>query len=318
MPWPDRRRPWGGLWHAAKVAWWAWRTDIDIIHCNEHDIYPFVALLKRLLKRPTLCHVRYRLDRGFAEWAFGPDNAPDVLLWTSYQQKSDSAEAIADIFPEERQHVLRLGVDLTSFGTQAHTRVQTRRQWDVGPEDILVGIASPIRPRKRIEDFILLIRYLAAKYPHVVGIIAGGAVAGDEAYRDRITQMIAESHLGHRLRWVGYLEPVEPFHHACDISISTSEYETFGNSVCEAMACGKPVVGYCGGSVAEVVGDAGFIVQTGDVEGLQAAVERLVRDEALRTTLGAQAQARVLQEFNPAESVTKLLAIYRSLLADNT
>jgi glycosyltransferase involved in cell wall biosynthesis len=314
MPWPDRNRPWESLWHAAKVAWWARRAGIDVIHCNEHDVYPFAALLRRLLKRPLVCHIRYRIEREFAEWAFRHCNAPDALLWTSYQQKADSEDAIAGIFPEERQHVLRLGVDLTSFGTLVHTRESTRQQWGIGTDEILIGTASPIRPRKRIEDFIGMIQYLADRHPQVVGIIAGGAIAGDEDYRDRIQQMIVASGLGRRLRWVGYLEPIEPFYHACDIAVSTSEYETFGNSVCEAMACCKPVVGYYGGAVAEVVGDAGFLVKTGDIDRLQAAVERFVRDAELRKTLGAKGQQRVAHEFNPAESLMRLLAIYRTLL----
>jgi len=315
MPWPDRSRPWESIWHAAKVAWWVRRAGIDVIHCNEHDVYPFAMSLKRLLKRPMVCHIRYRIERGFTQWAFCHRRAPDALLWTSYQQKADSADAVAGIIPEERQHMLRLGVDLTSFGMLVHTRESTRRQWGIETNEILIGTASPLRPRKRVEDFIETVCYLANRYPQVVGIIAGGVVMGDEAYRHHIEQMVTMSGLGRRLRWVGYLEPVEPFYHACDIVVSTSEYETFGNSVCEAMACCKPVVGYCGGSVAEVVGDAGLIVKTGDLDGLQAAVERLVGDAELRKTLGVKGQQRVAHEFNPTTSLTNLIAIYRTLLA---
>src|SRR5947209_18353939 len=38
MRWPDRRWPIPGLWHVGKVALWARRRRIDIIHCNEHDV----------------------------------------------------------------------------------------------------------------------------------------------------------------------------------------------------------------------------------------------------------------------------------------
>jgi hypothetical protein len=62
MPLPDRSRPWESLWHAAKITWWARRAGIDVIHCNEHDVYPFAVLLKRLLMRPTICHIRYRIE----------------------------------------------------------------------------------------------------------------------------------------------------------------------------------------------------------------------------------------------------------------
>src|SRR5262245_21727021 len=65
MPWPDRSWPIPALWHAWKVAGWARRRRIDVIHCNEHDIYPFGLLLRRFLRRPLVCHVRFRVARDF-------------------------------------------------------------------------------------------------------------------------------------------------------------------------------------------------------------------------------------------------------------
>ncbi len=73
---------------------------------------------------------------------------------------------------------------------------------------------------------------------------------------------------------------------AMDLFISTSELETFGNSVCEAMACKVPVVAYRGGSVAEVVAETGLIVENGDLAGLIAAATTLLTDEPLRIELG--------------------------------
>src|SRR5262245_61049506 len=44
MPWPNRLWPFPGLWHGWRVARWARRCHIDVIHCNEHNIYPFAVL----------------------------------------------------------------------------------------------------------------------------------------------------------------------------------------------------------------------------------------------------------------------------------
>lgn len=316
MPWMDRKRPWHSLWHAARVGRWARRLGPDFIHCNEHDMFPFALLLRKFIRRPMVCHVRYRISREFAEWAF-QGRLPDALLWTSYQQKQDSADAVAGIVPEERQHVVRLGVDMSQFGKGRASRDATRAEWGVREDEILIATPSPIRVRKRIHEFVEMMATLAAKNPRVVGIIAGGTVPGEEAYRDQIVQQIAATGLGRRLQWVGYLEPVEPLYHASDVVVSTSEYETFGNSVCEAMACRRPVVGYRGGSVHEVVGDAGLIVETGDLAGLTAAVERIVQDESLRWGLGERARARVAECFNPTKSFEQLCEIYQTILSRN-
>jgi L-malate glycosyltransferase len=316
MPFMERRRPWIAMFHGWRVA--RLIRNPCLLHFNEHDIYPFQRVLRYFCKVPTVCHVRYKLDRGFAQWAFQGNRMPDALLWTSNQQKADSAEAIAGIVPENRQYVVRLGIDLQSFGKDESLGRSFRKQWSIEDDEILVGMAAPLRPRKRIEDFLELIVRIARQHPKVIGVLAGGEIAGDEEYRSRMESQIARTGLGRRLRWVGNLEPVEPFHLACDISVSTSEYETFGNSVCEAMACGKPVVGYVGGSVGEVLGDTGIVVETGDISALASGVGALIGNEFKRKELGRMARSRVASEFSPESSFNQVRSIYAKVLGSGT
>jgi glycosyltransferase involved in cell wall biosynthesis len=63
-----------------------------------------------------------------------------------------------------------------------------------------------------------------------------------------------------------------------------------------------------------VLGDTGLVVETGDLDGLTAAVERLVVDAELRQSLGQAARQRVSEHFNPRKSFEQLVAIYQSLL----
>lgn len=313
MPWPDRARPWRVIWHACRVALWARRQQSEIIHC-EHNVYPFGLVLRRILGRPLLCHVHYRLERGFCEWAFRGRRAPDALVWTSRQQRDDSAAAVAGLVSPAVQHVIYLGVDLSHFGVSSELRARTRQQWGVSPDAVVVGTASAFRPRKRLEDFVAAIEQLAAEHPQIVGVMAGSPVRGDEAYARRLTRRIQRANLGARLRTLGNLEPIEPFMHAIDVFVSTSEYETFGMSVCEAMACGRPVVAYRGGSVGEVVGDAGRVVEMGDLPGLVRSIHELVEHPRLRVELGTRARARVDACFNPRGSLRDLMQLYQTML----
>jgi L-malate glycosyltransferase len=311
MPFVERRRPWKGLWHSWRVA--RFGRGADVVHCNEHDVYPFLIGLRRFLKVPVVCHVRFRVTRPWAEWAYGGSRCPDALLWTSQQQKDDSAEAVEGIVLESRQHIVTLGFDVQTYGVDRGQRAETRQKLGVAEDEILVGTASPLRPRKRLHEFIEIATRLAPRHPNAVFLIAGNSIVGDEEYQAQIERNIADAGLGRRLKWLGYLEPVEPFYHASDVQVSTSEYETFGNSVCEAMACARPVAAYQGGSVAEVLGDAGLVVETSNIDGLTAAVERLLVDEELRKALGNAARQRVRTCFNPQKSFEQLDNIYRSV-----
>ncbi len=314
IPWPDTRWPFPSLWHAGRLAYWAHRLGCDLIHCNEHDVYPFGLLIRRLLRRPLICHVRYQVHREFCSWIFGgKGRTPDALLWNSQQLWDDCKEAVEGVVPRERQHLVRLGIETATFGNNAASRDQTRQEWGVRSDQVVVGTASALRPVKRIEDFVDLIARLAARNPQVVGMIAGDMIKGEEDYGRSILRRIDATGLGERLRWLGHLDSIEPFHHALDVYVSTSEYESFGNSVCEAMVCRRPVAAYRGGAVHEVVGPAGPVVGNADLPALCAVVENLIQSPELRQVLGERGRRRVIEHFRPASSLHILRQIYATL-----
>ena len=310
MPWLNRWWPVPALRAAVGVANWARAQKVDLVHCNEHDVYPFGVLVAKILRRPVVCHVRFLLPEEFGRWAFGGWRQPDALLWTTNQQRIDSARAVLGVVPEGRQHLIPLGPNPLTFRPDAADRDATRRRLEIRPGELVVGAATALRPVKRLGDFVDMMTTLGARHPNVVGVIAGAAVTGEEAHAREIERKIASSGLGRRLRWLGHLEPIETFLRGLDVFVSTSEYETFGNSVCEAMACGVPVVAYVGGSVHEIIGDAGVVVRNADVGALVSAVDALVSAPTRRAELAARGEARVASTFNPRSSFAALRGVY--------
>lgn len=314
MPWPDRRHPIRSLRSLSRVARWAWRRDVQIIHCNEHNLHPVGAALRRILRKPLVTHTRYLLEPSFSQWAFaGAEREPDALLWTSDRQRRDSQPAVDGVVEKDIQHLVPLGLSLPRFERAAATGPAMRASWELPAGSVVIGTASALRPRKRIHEFIEMIARLVAEHPSVVGVIAGAAVAGDEGYVEELHRQAAKAGVGKHLHWLGHLDDIRPFMGAIDVFVSTSEYETFGMSVLEAMAAGKAVAAYEGGSVGEVLGAAGLIYPTGDLEGLTAGVTRLVTDKHQRERLGGLARHRAATTFNPAHSLEKLIGLYRQL-----
>jgi phosphatidylinositol alpha-1,6-mannosyltransferase len=76
--------------------------------------------------------------------------------------------------------------------------------------------------------------------------------------------------------------------------------EGFGISLCEASACGVPVVAGRSGGMPEAVqdGETGILVDAESVETVATALRRLLDDPALRARYGSAGRAAVERRYN--------------------
>ena len=90
--------------------------------------------------------------------------------------------------------------------------------------------------------------------------------------------------------------------------------EQFGRALMEAMACGVAVIGSSSGSIPDVIGDAGLVVDEGDPSQLRDALARILDDCVLRSELGQRGRARVLACYTNARIAEQTVAAYLTAL----
>jgi glycosyltransferase involved in cell wall biosynthesis len=311
---PDKRKPLAGILDTASLSRLIVRERIDLIHCNEHQHYPAMRLAARLTGRPMIATLHWNLEPGYGRWAFRPPYMPAALQFLSRAQLEASRDAFPPELPPSRIKLLMSGLFIDDFLARGDDGRTLRAGWNPGPETVVLGTASAIKPRKHLEHFIQLVSRLRREGHDVVGIVAGGGRYTDDDYLAELKTLIAHEKLERHCLFIGNLDPVTPFYRAIDIAVNTAEMEILSMSMCEGMACEKPTIAFAVGGNPETVHDPWFVVPFGDVELLTDRARKLVTDAGFRSQAGAAAATYVRSHFDAPGLAARQRAIYEEAL----
>lgn len=140
-------------------------------------------------------------------------------------------------------------------------------------------------------------------------------IFGQGEWHDMLQRMIVEKGLSQTARlnkptnaiWEEYLHS--------SILVMSSNYEGFGMVLVEAMACGVPTIAFdCKCGPGDIIEDGvnGLLVKDGDIEGLAAAMTRLMSDGAYRRELSANAR-KVTDTYSEEAVMALWLNLFTSL-----
>jgi glycosyltransferase involved in cell wall biosynthesis len=165
-----------------------------------------------------------------------------------------------------------------------------------GPVDRERPLLVAVGRLKAPKDFLTLVRALG-KLPRDS---FEAVIVGEGPDRPQLEDEIESLGLAGAVRLAGERGDVQEVLAGADVFVLTSRSEGMPVSVLEAMAAGLPVVASRVGGVPEQVadGETGLLVEPGDASGLAAALERLLRDGALRRRLGTAGRARAEASFD--------------------
>jgi glycosyltransferase involved in cell wall biosynthesis len=230
---------------------------------------------------------------------------------------SESARRhVIDLYgvPPERIDIVREGVD-DSFRPAEDERVlsETRRRFfgENRPYILFVGKFSQ---RRNIPTLIKAFGELKKRngIPH--GLLLYGANVDNLPIEDLTSAAGVADSVVHVNEKLARHEDIIPVYSAADLYAFPSAYEGFSLTVCEAMACGTPVVTVNRGAVAEIVAGAAMTVDEPSVEHFADAMGRVLHDRELHASLRAKALDRV-RLFRWEETAQGTLEVLRRVAA---
>jgi len=221
----------------------------------------------------------------------------DVVLVFSENMRRQVLEVVPDA--AERIWVHPPGVDSERFAPVAD-KPSLRRELGL-PEaaPLALGVGRLIRA-KGFDRAIDALSSDAARDVHLAIVGGGGELASLE-------RRAREARVSERVHFVGATDRPERFYAAADFYLMTSRYESFGQSIIEAMSAGLPVLAYRATGDEKVVTASEELIEDGrdgflcdlDAGGLAVALERLRELSAEeRRRMGEAGMAKVASRYS--------------------
>jgi glycosyltransferase involved in cell wall biosynthesis len=296
----------GSLRGAARLAaaWLAARRlrlpGVDLVHSLE--AYPTGLAGCWLAQRLRVPHVltshgtygviwaRTRLDRWLYAWTLRHTVAVcPVSHGTARLMQMHFGRAL----PTARLRVILNGSDAARRVEAAWAET---RPWPATARLLSVGA---LKPRKGQAECLRAVARLAAEYPGLQYDIAGPQTPGP--YLEEIREIIRQGGLQQAVTLHG-VQPVEAlealYRQASLFLLAPQEidlnFEGFGLVFLEAGAYGLPVAAVRSGGVSDAVldGETGLLVEPDDLDGLAAAIRKLLDDPVLARQMGLAGRRR--------------------------
>ncbi|MBI3330977.1 MAG: glycosyltransferase [Candidatus Omnitrophica bacterium] len=215
--------------------------------------------------------------------------------------------------PRTRLRVIPRGVDLEEFAFQPPAPPSAGPAAHEGPWRL--GLFGRLSPLKGQEVALRACARLIRNGLPVTLCLAGGVPAAPA--RQALERLIDGLNLQEHVEWLGVQQDMAACIASVDLVLAPSTYpESFGRSVIEAQAVGRPVIASRAGALGELIEDGanGLLVPPRDPEALALAIERMLNDPALRARCVEAGRRRVESDWPVERMVERTLAVYDECL----
>lgn len=220
-----------------------------------------------------------------------------------------------------RYRVIHNGIDVRRFAIDSDVTL-IRKEFNVEPNDLLVGIIGRLVWWKGHEYFLEAIAEVTKYFPGLKGLIIGDLDTAscrrqNLQYLHNLRTLVKSFELQKNVIFTGFRSDVDRLTHALDVVVhASSEPEPFGLVVVEGMAAGKPVVATAAGGVLDIIenGVNGLLVPPKNSKAMARAILQIMSDKNRSKQMGEAALTTAYRRFTIEEQVNSTQDLYHSIL----
>lgn len=219
----------------------------------------------------------------------------------------------ARVAPRDRFTTIYSGMDVEPFLHSATTRESVRKLLGLKPDHVVIGKIARLFHLKGHEYLFEAADSLIERNPQVRFLLVG-----DGLLRADMEQTLRRRKLREHFVFTGLVPPerIPSLVGAMDVLVHVSLREGLARAIPQGLIAAKPVVSYDVDGAREVVidGVTGFLLPPKSVVELAGALEKLVRDPALRVSMGDAGRARFTDVFRHQTMTRQIRDLYLQIL----
>lgn len=299
--------------YSKQIAQYAKENGITLVHNNTTAVLEGIYL-KQKLKLPLIWHVHEIIVKpkaisDFINFLMGRYADKIVTVSNAVANHVKQSRYVKD----DQVQVIYNGVDNAVY--QLIDASAVRDQFGIAQDALVIGMVGRVNAWKGQGDFLEAVTPILEHNPNSVAFLAGSAFAGEEWRVEELESKISKSSVASQIKRIDYYEHTTELYNMFDIFVLPSTNpDPLPTVVLEAMACGKPVVGYRHGGVCEMVaeGTNGLLASPGQSQELSDAILELVSDSAKRIQFGEASVKRQRELFSLESYIRNFSELYKS------
>ena len=208
----------------------------------------------------------------------------------------------------KKVNVIPFGVNIIEFCKKEVTNLFDKNTF-------VIGSIKPLEELYNIDVLIQSFSIIKLKYPTKnIKLL----IIGEGLQEINLKKLVASLQLTNDVVFTGRVafNQIPMYFNMLDILANISDYESFGVSVIEAMACEKPVIATNTGGLKEIIENSTFgsLVEVGNIEQTANEIEKYLLDENLKQTVGKAAREKVIKKYNWEDNINQMMCEYEKLI----
>ena len=298
--------------YSQKIAQYVRENGIDLVHNNTTAVLEGIYL-KRKVKLPLIWHVHEIIVKpkaisDFINFLMGRYADTIVTVSNAVANHVKQSRYVKD----DQIQVIYNGVDNAVYHEIDASAVCD--QFGIAQDALVIGIVGRVNAWKGQGDFLKAVTPILQANPKAVAFLAGSAFEGEEWRVDELEKAISDSPVAGQIKRIDYYSKTTELYNMFDIFVLPSTNpDPLPTVVLEAMACGKPIVGYRHGGVCEMVkeGENGLLATPNQPAELSKAIQDLAENTEKREQFGKASVKRQKELFSLQSYIRNFSDLYK-------